>query len=370
MKVNTVKKAINVFIPKTSAQRFIEKPEIISIFPEDFGKIKYVHNVLEYRQKQITPEEVLAMFSGGKIGPSHLKLEMRRIKTRLFLKGLRNPKYFKQWLHSVDLSSKVTQQDCKEIADFMNMHNGKYINTWRGYTLTDDIPNIEKLALFVRSLKRIEKLEFYKNLKESDWENCIDGIINKPKDVIHPLMEYKYDSRDINNSITNKKFTPKILDKINKIKNFLDGQHLKNDMRVYRGEGSFGVFESVVLDEKNHTTLRPILKKFTEEIEDGLRSDKEIDWFIKNRMLKKYVTQERFMSTAIEPSAIEKYAEKVFWDIKVPAKSKASMIESYNVERDSEAELLIQKMSQLLIKEARYDRPHKRWYLKAELKQD
>ena len=46
------------------------------------------------------------------------------------------------------------------------------------------------------------------------------------------------------------------------------------------------------------------------------------------------------------------------------------MIESYNVERDSEAELLIQKMSQLLIKEARYDGPQKRWYLKAELKQD
>ena len=370
MKVNTVKKAINVFVPKTSAQRFIEKPEIISIFPEDFGKIKYVHNVLEYRKKQITPEEVLAMFSGGKIDGGNLRDEMYNIKTRLFFKGFLSPKNFKKWLHSVELSSIVTQQDCKEFADFMNMHNGKYINIWRGYTLTDDIPNIEKLALFVRSLKRIEKLEFYKNLKESDWENCIDGIINKPKDVIHPLMEYKYDSRDINNSISNKKFTPKILDKINKIKNFLDGQRLKNDMQVYRGEGSFGVFESVVLDEKNNTTLRPVLKKFTEEIEDGLRNDEEIRNFIEHSLVDKYVTQERFMSTAIEPSAIEKYAEKVFWDIKVPAKSKTSMIESYNVERESEAELLIQKMSQLLIKEARYDGPHKRWYLKAELKQD
>ena len=76
------------------------------------------------------------------------------------------------------MSSKVTQQDCREIADFMNMYDGKYINSWRGYALTDDIPNIEKLALFARSLKQIEKLEFYKNLKESDWENCIDSIIN------------------------------------------------------------------------------------------------------------------------------------------------------------------------------------------------
>ena len=370
MKVNTVKKAIDVFVPKTSAQRFIEKPEVVSIFQEDLGKIKYVHNVLEYRQKQITPEEVLAMSSGGKIDGGHLRDEMYNIKTRLFFKGFLSPKNFKKWLHSVDLSSKVTQQDCKEIADFMNMHNGKYLNTWRGYTLTDDIPNIEKLALFVRSLKRIEKLEFYKSLKESDWENCIDGIIHKPKDVIHPLMEYKYDSRDINNSITNKKFTPKILDKINKIKNFLDGQRLKNDMRVYRGEGSFGVFESVVLDKSKNITLKQILEKFTEDVENYHKSEDEIMDFIERYLLNKEVFQERFLSTAIEPEAATKYAKKVFWDIKVPAKSKASMIESYNVERESEAELLIQKMSQLLIKEARYDRPQKRWYLKAELKQD
>ena len=310
------------------------------------------------------------MFRGGKIDGGKLRNEMYNIKTRLFFKGFLSPENFKKWKHSVDLSSKVTPQDCKDIADFMNMHNGKYINTWRGYTLTDDIPNIEKLALFVRSLKRIDKLEFYKKLKESDWENCIDGIINKPKDVIAPLMEYKFDSRDINNAISNKNFTPKILDKINRIKNFLDKQLLKNEMQVYRGEGSFGVFDSVVLDTQNNTTLRPVLKKFTEEIEAGLKSDKDISKFIKEHLDGALITQERFMSTAIEPSAIEKYAEKVFWDIQVPAKSKASMIESYNVERESEAELLIQKMSQLLIKEARYDRPQKRWYLKAELKQD
>ena len=180
----------------------------------------------------------------------------------------------------------------------------------------------------------------------------------------------KFDSRDINNAISNKNFTPKILDKINRIKNFLDKQLLKNEMQVYRGEGSFGVFDSVVLDTQNNTTLRPVLKKFTEEIEAGLKSDKDIDWFITQYLKNRIIVQDRFMSTAIEPSAIEKYAEKVFGDIKVPAKSKASMIESYNVERESEAELLIQKMSRLLIKEAHYDRPQKRWYLKAELKQD
>lgn len=98
-------------------------------------------------------------------------------------------------------------------------------------------------------------------------------------------------------------------------------------------------------------------------------NEKEVQEFISKFLKKRIITQERFMSTAIEPAAIDKYAKKVFWDIDIPAKSKASMIESYNVERDSEAELLIQRMSKLLIKEAKYDSSNKRWYLKAELKQ-
>ena len=76
------------------------------------------------------------------------------------------------------------------------------------------------------------------------------------------------------------------------------------------------------------------------------------------------------MSTAIEPSAVENYAKKVLWKINVPAKSKASFIEGYNVERESEAELLIQMGSKLLIKEAKYDFNKKRWEICADLIQD
>ena len=35
----------------------------------------------------------------------------------------------------------------------MNLHNGKYIDVWKGFSDTDLIPNIEKLALFNRSMK-------------------------------------------------------------------------------------------------------------------------------------------------------------------------------------------------------------------------
>ena len=76
------------------------------------------------------------------------------------------------------------------------------------------------------------------------------------------------------------------------------------------------------------------------------------------------------MSTAIEPSAAEKYAKKVFWKINVPAKTKASFIEGYNVERESEAELLTQMGSKLLIKDAKYDFDKKRWEICTDLIQD
>lgn len=104
--------------------------------------------------------------------------------------------------------------------------------------------------------------QYYKNLDSKTWEICIDGIVNRPKEVIPSLISYKYNSRKINNGITY-----------------------------------------------------------------GTNSIK--------------IKQQRFMSTSIEPSAAEKYAQKVLWEINVPAKTKASFIEGYNVERESEAELLI-----------------------------
>ena len=254
-----------------------------------------------------------------------------------------------------------------DIADFMNMHNGKFINIWRGTTAGDNIPNIEKLALFVRSIKRIDKLKFYKNLPEKEWENCIAGIIKKPRDVVRALMEYKYDSSKINGAISNGTNSQKIKDQIKAIEKFLNTQSLKNDTTVYRGEGNFGIFGSVILDEKKNITLKDVLEDFVRNDSNIKAESIELKNFINQNLIGKFVNQERFLSTAIEPSAIEPYAQKVYWTINAPKKTKASMIESYNVERESEAELLIQKGSQLLIKDAKYDFTNHRWNIWAEL---
>ena len=370
MKIQSVKKAINVLsTPQLGVANFARKPEVISIF--DTGKLRYINNVIEYpTRKLISPDEVKELFVNGRIDGGELRSQMYWLKMVMFYKSLFNIHNYKQWKHSVNLSSKITQNDCSEIADFMNMYGGKFANLWRGYSQVDMIPNIEKLALFTRSLKRIDKLELYKNLDEKAWENCIDGIINKPTEIIRPLLEYKYDSREINSAISFGTTSQRVKNMINTITRFLDKQTIKHDMTVYRGEGRFDVFNSVMLDESKKYTLKDALEKITGEIESRRVNQNEIDEFIKFKLKDAKVTQERFMSTAIDTEAIEDYAKKVYWKINIPKDSKASLIESYNVERKSEAEMLVQRLSQLLIKNAKYDHVNKRWYIEADLVQN
>lgn len=368
MKIQSVKKAINVLsTPNVGVGSFVRKPNVVSIF--ETNKLRYINNIVKYpERKAISAEEVKELFVDGRIDGGELRNKMYRIKYRLFLHSFKSLKDLKLWLHSVDLSSKITKNDCTEIAGFMNMHGGKFTKIWRGYSNTDRIPNIEKLALFTRSLKRIDKLELYKNLDEKTWENCIDGIVNKPLEVIRPLLEYKYDSREINGGISNGTNSQRVKNMINTLTKFLDKQSIKHDMTVYRGEGSFDVFNSVISDKNN--TLKNALEAITSKIEQGQICQNKIDEFIKLKLKDAKVTQERFLSTAIDSEAIEDYAKKVYWKIKVPKGSNASLIESYNVERKSEAEMLIQRLSQLVIKDAKYDHIKKRWYIEADLVQN
>ena len=268
-------------------------------------------------------------------------------------------KDFKTWLHSVDLSKILKEADYEEITEFMNLHKGKYIDVWKGYSKTDDLANIHKLALFVRSIKRIDKLKFYKSLSEKEWEVCIDGIVNRPKEVIRPLMKYKFDSREINSALVFGTTSKKIKDYINKIEKFLDENKVKYDVKAYRGEGHYGILNSVKLN--NDKTLQSKIEEFTEGIEAGKYSVKEIDEFVKKYLLGQRVVQPRFLSTAIEPEAGERYAKKILWYLDIPKGTKGSMIECYNVERASEAELLLQRNSRMVIDNARYNMNRHRW---------
>ena len=141
----------------------------------------------------------------------------------------------------------------------------------------------------------------------------------------------------------------------------MDENKIKYDVKAYRGEGHYGILNSVKLN--NDKTLQSKIEEFTKGIETGKYSVKEINEFVEKNLLRKNVIQPRFLSTAIEPEAGERYAKKILWYLDIPKGTKGSMIECYNVERASEAELLLQRNSNLRIDDAQYDKSKHIWKL-------
>ena len=75
------------------------------------------------------------------------------------------------------------------------------------------------------------------------------------------------------------------------------------------------------------------------------------------------------MSTAMNQNATDKYAQKILWKIKVPAGTKGASIESFNIEREAEAEFLLQRGSDLLIKNAKFNPKKRIWEIDAVMDQ-
>lgn len=112
--ISSINSALRILTPKTGASLFVQKPKIISVFPENIGNLKYVSDTFQStKYKPITPEEVKGLFVDGKINGGELRKNMYTIKMILFLQSFLSIKKFKLWLHSVDLSSKLTKQDCE-----------------------------------------------------------------------------------------------------------------------------------------------------------------------------------------------------------------------------------------------------------------
>lgn len=75
------------------------------------------------------------------------------------------------------------------------------------------------------------------------------------------------------------------------------------------------------------------------------------------------------MSTAMTESATKDYAKKIKWNITVPAGTRGTSIESFNVERANEAEFLAQKNGQFRINNATYKPEEDLWYFDAIIEQ-
>lgn len=361
--INSLKPVVNFFVSSVSATKYVTKPKSVSLFKTEINQLKPVFDTFERRAKFVSIDEVKKLFPTGKLDEkNYLIREMRNVLSRVEPM----PK------HVIDLSPILTERDYKLITDMMNLHNGKYIDVWKGFSDTDLIPNIEKLALFNRSMKLSKQADDFLQFNPEQWDVIVEGIVRKPKDAIVPLLEYKVNSDEINRALSSGKITADVQKKIGAITNYLNLFETKKDLTVYRGEGNYRILNSVELSDNLY--LGDFLEKMTTQImqEEKLSSSDKMKKFdeLKSILELKKVNQQRFMSTAMLKKATDKYADKIIWEIKVPKGTKGASIESFNLDRGAEAEFLIQNNSNLIIQEAKYNLDKKIWELKAFLKQD
>ena len=305
--VGNFKPIIKVLTSKIQSSK-LNNPAVSQVIkPTSFASDVFVQN-----KKQITTDEVRKFFPDDKIGGGYFRKEMYKVKLDLLLSSILHPSSFKIWLHSVDLSNPLKEFDYKQITDFMNMYNGKFADVWKSEK--DGMRNIEKLALFVRSLHHLEnskqvggkinKLEFFKNLKEEDWTICMDGIVNRPKEVIRALMRYKYSSDKINKAVLLRDGSTATNNFIQTIENFLNKQVIKNDIKTYRGEKDFRIFGNTRLSDGR--TLKDAIEDATAKIENGEWGEEKANNFAANILSGTKIKQNRFMSTAIIEEDTEK----------------------------------------------------------------
>ncbi len=308
---------------------------------------KLVHKYL-LKKGPFTSEEVKLLFPTGKIDQSTFFMqEINKIMPMI------DPEK-----HIVDFISPLNDDDYDIITKLFNVHDGKYKYLWLGKSLIDNESNINKLAMFARILKNLKNVDLYLNFDENTWDIITKGIIHKPRYVVSPLIMYKIDSGDINGALTGGNMTYEIKGMINAISTYISQNPIEKDVVVYRGETSYWIFG----DAK--TPSGEFIRKELEVLEN-CNNPQLRESFITNILMDLVFEYPRFLSTAFIPSDAESRAIKIFWNIEVPAGTKGIMIESYNIERESESEFLIQRCSELSIDDVVWNPTKKRLEISA-----
>jgi len=334
--INLIKPFINIVVPKASA---VLKPKAVQITREEISKLKYAANPIDRvelstRPKSVTIDDVKSMFPTGKLsGNNFLINSIKDLIGRLETKR-----------KIIDLTPELSNKDYKFMTDIMNLHNGKYIERWQGYSDTDILANKEKLALFVRTLRLTRQGETFLQFNPAEWDVVVDGVIKKPKQFIMPVLEYKVDSSAINGALSDSRLmTPEIREKINAITEYLNLFEVKKDFTVYRGDKTFDILQMAEINGQKMNLAEIIDKattKFKLDYENNMYNDNAVKTFIEFYLNNAKINQPRFMSTAMDKKGTKEYAKKIFWTVRVPKGTKGASIESFNIERLNEAEFL------------------------------
>ena len=352
---------IRSYIYKLGVTKFVSPKELKAIKPET---LRYVGDelCLSSKKQSLTLDEVKSLFPTGKLEDNYILRDIKDLLSRI-----------KTDRQIIDLTPELSEKDYKIMQKFINRDNGKFIEHWKGFSDTDCVPNSQKLALFTRTMRLTKQAQDFLEFDPNQWEMAYEGIIKKPRDMIIPLLEYKANSNPINIPLGEKKITAALKKTVDCITRYINMFTVKKDFTAYRGDGSFNILSDVKYEGKN-ISLAELMEKvsvyFQTKFKDGKFDKHEMEEFVQNTLVDQKIPQSRFMSIGMTERAIEKYAKRIKWKIRIPKGTKGASIESFNIERAHEAEFLGQRNGMFKIRDAYYNAKEDMWYFDALLEQN
>lgn len=345
--------------------KYVHKPQTSIFSSENLKSLRIASDelCLSSNKTCVSINDVKSLFSDGRIKYNPIVHDVKDLLARIDTTR-----------QKIKLDETLNKKDYKLIQSFMNKDNGKYIHQWTGYSDTDIVPNRQKLALFVRTMRLTRQSNDFLAFDPSRWEMVYEGIVTKPREMIMPMLEYKANSGPMNMALSGfKKMTLPLKNSIDRVTKYLNMFTVKKDFVGYRGDKSFNILSGVKYGETD-ISLADLMEKmsayFKYKFENNELDMKEIDAFVKENLIDQKINQPRFMSIGMTESAIQDYAKKIKWKITVPKGTKGASIESFNVERLNEAEFLGQRNGVLTIEKARYNPKEDMWYFDAYLEQN
>ena len=357
-----IKPVITLFTHNSA--KLVQKPQTFRIKPEELKNLRYEGDkVLLHTQKQvISLDEVKALFPTGRLEDNYIIRDIKDLLSRL-----------KTERQIIDLRPDLSEKDYKIIHSFMNRNNGRFIENWKGFSDTDLVPNIQKLALFTRTMRLTKQTKDFLEFNPNQWEMVYEGIVRKPREMIMPMLEYKANSNPINIPLGENKITKELKATVDKISAYINMFTVKKDFTAYRGDKTFNILSGVNIGSENISLaeiMEKVSQKFQKKFKDRQYDPKEVELFVQEYLKDQKINQKRFMSIGMTESSVKDYAKRIKWKIKIPAGTKGASIESYNIERLNEAEFLGQRNGVLKIREAYYCPKKDLWYFDASLEQN
>lgn len=364
--IKPIVNAVKLVTRKSSSltSKYAYRPQMSVFSPENLKSLRIAKN--EFRSCTDDNfsglKEIRSMFPTGKLEDNFFINDIKDLLGRIVTTR-----------RKIDLEPHLSMTDYSIMQKFIDMDGRRFVQQWKGFSNTDSIPNAQKLAIFTRTMRLTEQVKEFLSFNSNQWEIVYEGIIKKPRESIIPILEYKADSKFINNALSGfDKITPEMKNTIDRITEYLNSFTVKNDFIAYRGDETYNILSGIKVDGMK-ISLPELIEKYSAIFQDMHIHDKYnvnmVNDFAKRYLIAQKIYQPRFMSIGMTERATEKYAKKIKWKITIPKGTKGASIESYNVEREHEAEFLGQRNGALKIRGAVYEPKEGRWHFDATLEQ-